>query len=69
MAGQYVAALIRFRNPRGVTLPSYRGDIINNFEFTEAAVDQILTVCWKPTIAVVNTEFTSRSPRWFGRPS
>ncbi|AIF98473.1 phospho-2-dehydro-3-deoxyheptonate aldolase [Alteromonas australica] len=38
MAGQYAKPRSSdFETVNGVTLPSYRGDIINNFEFTEAA--------------------------------
>ena len=38
MAGQYAKPRSSdFETRDGVTLPSYRGDIINNFEFTEAA--------------------------------
>jgi len=38
MAGQYAKPRSSdFETRGGVTLPSYRGDIINNFEFTEAA--------------------------------
>ncbi|MCP4862392.1 MAG: 3-deoxy-7-phosphoheptulonate synthase, partial [Alteromonas sp.] len=38
MAGQYAKPRSSdFETINGITLPSYRGDIINSFEFTEAA--------------------------------
>lgn len=53
MAGQY--AKPRSSNLEtidGVTLPSYRGDIINSFEFTEAARMPDPVVCWTRITAV-----------------